>query len=98
MLEWWNDVPIFQSSSIPVFQPCNIPFLHSPLSPFAPVKLNFLSLVPRPSTLSVHRPSSVFLLPRHRDLYPLFRTDEVIVVVFAEIDLHPVNLAADDAA
>src|SRR5206468_4522246 len=43
-------------------------------------------------------PSSLFLLPRHRDLYPLFRTDEVIVVVFAEIDLHPVNLAAEDAA
>src|SRR3989442_3881896 len=85
-----SDFPIFQSSSIPVFEPCNITFFHSPLSPFAPVKLNFLSLVPRPSSL--------FLLPRHRDLYPLFRTDEVIVVVFAEIDLHPVNLAAEDAA
>ena len=33
-------------------------------------------------------------LPCHGDPQPLFRTDEVIGVIFAEIDLHPVDFAA----
>ena len=34
------------------------------------------------------------LLPRHRDAESLLRVDEVVVVVVAEVDLHPVDLAA----
>jgi len=37
------------------------------------------------------------LLPRHRYTYPVFRRDKLILVVFAEIDLHPMDFAAKPA-
>lgn len=42
-----------------------------------------------------NRPRS---LARHRDPKPLLRADQVVMVVGAEIDLHPVHHAAEDAS
>src|SRR5689334_9762870 len=38
------------------------------------------------------------LLARHSELETLVGTDEVVVVVLAEVDLHPVDLAVEDAS
>src|ERR1035441_10972589 len=38
---------------------------------------------------------SAKLLARHRHLETLFRGDQVIVIVFLQIDLHPVHFAAE---
>src|SRR5688572_815625 len=35
------------------------------------------------------------LLSRHRDLETFLRRDQVILIVFLEVDLHPVHLAAE---
>src|SRR6266542_1965181 len=56
-----------------------------------------------PSTLDtfsalVTRHSFPLLLPCHRAAQTFFGRDHVIGVILAEIDLHPVNLAAEDAA
>ena len=67
---------------------------------------SLLSLTPRSSLITdywllitfVHSSSTLatlFLLPRHGDLQPLLRADKVIMVVLAEVDLHPVDLAGE---
>ena len=37
----------------------------------------------------------LLLLPRHRQFETLLGRDEMVVVVAADIDLHPVNLAGE---
>ena len=40
-------------------------------------------------------PPRQLLLPRHRHTPALFRIDEVIVIVLAHVELHPVYLAGE---
>ncbi len=37
------------------------------------------------------------LLPRHGDPEPFLGVDEVVMIIFAEIELHPVDLAGEPA-
>jgi hypothetical protein len=37
------------------------------------------------------------LLSRHRQIQPLFRTDQVIVIIFARVELDPVDDAVEPA-
>jgi hypothetical protein len=37
------------------------------------------------------------LLPGHGDPEPFLRVDEVVVIIFAKIDLHPIDLARGPA-
>ena len=41
---------------------------------------------------------SLSLLPSHGDAQAFLGVDEVVVVILAEIDLHPVDLAGEPAA